>query len=58
MKALKVKTYPKYLKENIEVDLNNLELNGNDRVEDVKIENYEILEFSTYSGCFSSLTSK
>jgi len=43
MKALKIKTYPKYLKENIEVDLTNLELNGNVRVEDVKTENYEIL---------------
>jgi large subunit ribosomal protein L25 len=43
MKALKIKTYPKYLKENIEVDLTNLELNGNVRVEDVKSENYEIL---------------
>src|ERR1700749_74059 len=43
MKSLKVKTYPKYLKENIEVDLTNLELNGNVRVEDVKAANYEIL---------------
>ena len=43
MKALKIKTYPKYLKENIEVDLTNLELNGNVRVEDVKSDNYEIL---------------
>lgn len=43
MKSLKVKTLPKYLKENIEVDLTNLELNGNIRVEDVKVENYEIL---------------
>jgi large subunit ribosomal protein L25 len=43
MKALKVKTLPKYLKENIEVDLTNLELNGNIRVEDVKVNNYEIL---------------
>jgi len=43
MKALKVKTFPKYLKENIEVDLTNLELNGNVRVEDVKLANYEIL---------------
>jgi large subunit ribosomal protein L25 len=43
MKALKVKTYPKYLRENIEVDITNLELNGNIRVEDVKIDNYEIL---------------
>jgi large subunit ribosomal protein L25 len=43
MKALKIKTYPKYLKENIEVDLTELELNGNVRVEDVKSDNYEIL---------------
>jgi large subunit ribosomal protein L25 len=43
MKALKVKTYPKYLKENIEVNVENLELNGNIRVEDVKVENYEFL---------------
>jgi large subunit ribosomal protein L25 len=43
MKALKVKTFPKFLKENIEVDLTELELNGNVRVEDVKAENYEIL---------------
>lgn len=43
MKALKVKTLPKYLRENIEVNIDNLELNENIRVEDVKDENYEIL---------------
>jgi large subunit ribosomal protein L25 len=43
MKALKVKTYPKYLRENINVNIDNLELNGNVRVEDVKDENYEIM---------------
>ncbi|HNR16396.1 MAG TPA: 50S ribosomal protein L25, partial [Chitinophagaceae bacterium] len=43
MKALKVKTYPKYLKEQIEVSIDDLELNGNIRVEDVKEEHYEIL---------------
>ena len=43
MKALKVKTLPKYLKENIEVDLTELQLNGNIRVEDVKADNWEIL---------------
>lgn len=43
IKALKVKTLPKYLKENIELDITNLELNGNLRVEDVKAENMEIL---------------
>jgi len=43
MKSLKIKTYPKYLKEHIEVPIDNLELNGNIRVEDVKEEHYEIL---------------
>ena len=43
MKSLKVKTYPKYLKEQIEVPIDNLELNGNIRVEDVQEANYEIL---------------
>ena len=43
MKSLKVKTLPKYLKEQIEVNIDNLELNGNIRVEDVKIQHYEIL---------------
>src|SRR5688572_920618 len=42
MKSLKVKTLPKYLKEQIEVDITDLELNGNIRVEDVQIEHYEI----------------
>ena len=41
--ALKVKTYPKHLKEQIEVPIDDLELNGNIRVEDVKEENYEFL---------------
>jgi large subunit ribosomal protein L25 len=43
IQSLKVKALPKYLKEFINVDINNLELNGNIRVEDVKIENMEIL---------------
>lgn len=43
IKALKIKTLPKYLRENIEVDITTLDLNGNIRVEDVKIDNYEIL---------------
>ncbi|PZR24133.1 MAG: 50S ribosomal protein L25 [Citrobacter freundii] len=41
--ALKVKTYPKYLKEQIEVPIDNLELNGNIRVEDVQEANYEFM---------------
>jgi large subunit ribosomal protein L25 len=43
MKALKVKTIPEYLLENIEVDLTDLKLNENIRVQDVKAENMEIL---------------
>lgn len=43
MKSLKVKTYPKYLKEQIEVAVDALEIGGNLRVEDVKDENYEVM---------------
>jgi large subunit ribosomal protein L25 len=43
LKSVKVKTEPKYLKENIEVDLTNLELNQNIRVQDIVAENMEIL---------------
>ncbi|MBM3915518.1 MAG: 50S ribosomal protein L25 [Sphingomonadales bacterium] len=43
MKSLKVKTFPKHLREQIEVSIDNLELNGNIRVEDVQISEYEIL---------------
>ena len=43
MKSVKVKTYPKYLKENLEVDITNLNINGNLRVEDIKADNIEIM---------------
>lgn len=43
IKSLKVKTFPKHLQEFIEVNIDKLELNGNIRVEDVKSENFEIL---------------
>ena len=43
MKSLKVKALPKDLRESITVDITNLELNENIRVEDVKVENMEIL---------------
>ena len=43
MKALKIKTYPKYLKEQIEVAVDKLEIGENLRVHDVKDVNYEIL---------------
>jgi large subunit ribosomal protein L25 len=43
IKSLKVKTLPKYLKSSIELDISNLNLNENVRVEDVKADNMEIL---------------
>lgn len=42
IKSLKVKALPKHLRENIEVSIDNLQLNGNIRVEDVVAENIEI----------------
>ena len=43
MKSIKVKTLPKYLRENITVDISTLALNANLRVEDIKAENMEIM---------------
>ena len=43
IKSLKVKALPKNLIETIPVDITNLDLNGNIRVEDVKLEGIEIL---------------
>ncbi len=43
MKSLKVKLFPKDLKEHIDVNIENLELNENIRVEDVIMENMEVL---------------
>jgi large subunit ribosomal protein L25 len=43
MKTLKVKTLPANLLENIEVDITTLALNGNVRVQDVKLPGMEIL---------------
>jgi large subunit ribosomal protein L25 len=43
IKSLKVKALPKDLRETITVDITNLDLNGNIRVEDVKVEGMEIL---------------
>jgi len=43
MKSIKVKTLPKFLKEFIEVDITNLELNTNLRVQDIVLENMEIM---------------
>ncbi|MBS1729927.1 MAG: 50S ribosomal protein L25 [Bacteroidetes bacterium] len=41
--SIKVKTLPKDLVENIEVDITNLELNGNIRIQDIQAKNMEIL---------------
>jgi large subunit ribosomal protein L25 len=43
VKNLKVRTYPKFLRENIEVNIDDLQLNGNVRVQDVTAENMEIM---------------
>ena len=43
IKSLKVKLLPKDLRENIELDITNLELNENVRVQDVKADNMEIM---------------
>lgn len=43
MKSLNIRTYPRFLKEHIEVPIDDLELHGNVRVQDVVAENMEIL---------------
>ena len=43
IKAVKVKALPKDLREFIELDITNLELNGNLRIEDIKVPNVEIM---------------
>ena len=43
LKSLHIRCFPKYLKEHIEVNIDNLQLHGNIRVEEVIEENIEIL---------------
>jgi large subunit ribosomal protein L25 len=43
IKSVKIKTLPKFLRENIEVDISNLELNENIRIENIVAENMEIM---------------
>lgn len=43
MNTLRVRTYPKYLVENIEVNISKLRLLQNLRVEDVQVENMEVM---------------
>jgi len=43
VKSVKVKALPKDLREFIELDISNLELNENLRIEDIKVANMEIM---------------
>lgn len=43
LKSVKVRTYPKYLTEHLDVNIENLQLNGNVRVQDIVAENIEIM---------------
>jgi len=43
MKSLKVKTFPRFLKEHIDVDISGLQLDANIRVQDVAADNMEVL---------------
>lgn len=43
LKKIKVRAYPKYLADGIKVDISDLQLNGNLRVEDIKVENMELM---------------
>lgn len=43
LKTVKVRTYPKYLREHLDVNIENLQLNGNVRVQDIEAENMEIM---------------
>ncbi len=43
LKSVKVRTYPKYLREHLEVNIDNLQLNGNVRVQDIVAENMEVM---------------
>ena len=43
MKSIKVKILPKDIQESVEVDISDLDINGNIRVEDIKASNMEIL---------------
>jgi large subunit ribosomal protein L25 len=43
MKSIKVKVLPKDLLETVEVDITNLELNGNIRIQDINAPNMEIM---------------
>lgn len=43
LKTVKVRTLPKYLAEHLEVNIDQLQIGGNVRVEDIKVDNIEIM---------------
>ncbi|MBZ0099219.1 MAG: 50S ribosomal protein L25 [Taibaiella sp.] len=43
LKSVKVRTYPKYLREHLDVNIDDLQLNGNIRVQDIVAENMEVM---------------
>lgn len=43
VKSVKVKTFPKFLKENLELDITTLELNGNVRIQDIPAPDMEVM---------------
>lgn len=43
LKTVKVRTLPKYLAEHLEVNIEKLQIGGNVRVEDIKVDNIEIM---------------
>ena len=43
VKAVKVKAFPKDLREFIELDITNLELNENIRIQDINVPNIEVM---------------
>lgn len=43
LKSVKVRTLPKYLTEHLSVDISNLALNGNVRVQDIPADNMEVM---------------
>lgn len=43
LKTVRVRTYPRFLKEHLDVNIEGLELNGNIRVQDIPAENMEVM---------------
>lgn len=43
LKTVRVRTYPRFLKEHLDVNIEGLQLNGNVRVQDIPAENMEVM---------------